>query len=266
MSGGAVAAVVVMLVAMLGLAGCGPAADLRDAWLPPTPVVPGVSVAGAEPAAPAGGWWVAAFNGEQNVSDAGMLVEVRGRADLTVADVLREGEFFANADELRALRARLVHSDDLVWRDAPARMRGPAGQFRPLAEATVDESTPSVADRLTGGATVEPTGRLQLVQPWEAGGKGTLLIRVVGGEDVFLAVPSTNRFIRWDRLLGTAVMCRGWDEVRRRFPAGPAGERSIWPVVAQRDLTAPPDGTGLEVPRVLEALRPEEVPAEWARE
>jgi hypothetical protein len=198
-------------------------------------------------------WLALAFASDENIADAGMLVETRQGDIVTTTTVLETGLLYRNADELRSLRSTHVKEASLIWEDSPTYIRGGTSLFRAPMEGTITGGAPS-------GLKLESTA--QVASPAPAGvvsSKGWKLFRIAGGESssVFLAVPLVNRAVRSDRLLSKAVLCRGWDEVRRTFPGDqPPFDSVVVTVKGSNDHDVAPD--------FLEAFELSEVP-EWLR-
>lgn len=196
-------------------------------------------------------WLALAFASDENIADAGILVETRAGDTLTTLIVLENGILYRNADELRSLRSTHVKDACLVWENSPSYVCSGPSLFRAPKEETIARATPSRFEIDSTIHAVSPASEVMLSS------KGWKLFRIAGGESksIFLAVPAVNRSVRSDQLLNRAVLCRGWEEVRRTFPGEqPPFDSVVVTVKGRNDHDV--------APGFLEAFEMSEVP-EW---
>lgn len=152
-----------------------------------------------------------AFDTVDETRHVGVLFRESKEERMSVDDVMRAGYLYRSETEFAALRFRLDGTGANVNRLIVHRVDGAKGVFRDVSRESFDPmmaAKPEPIADARGGSD----DRL----PWSM--KGWHLYKFATTSDVFVAVPVTGRFFLPDDLIQAGVLCRGWDEVRRKFP------------------------------------------------
>ena len=175
----------------------------------------------------------------------GIVFELSDHSIRSVNDIFRSGFYFDDLEELRRVRSVEVASDSLTWDEQLlSGVPGFGTMFKVPRADTISQSDPGfVGPHIPS----RPDGR-----PLYRSFLGRVLFRVIGTEEVFMAVESTGRFSEVDQRLRGAVLCLGWADVKQKF-ADPTGQLgSLQPDVRPSRVAV--------VPGFLETFKEGEVP------